>query len=250
MNNDICYPKGIIVGDPIVYGGPNTLCNTNSLNISANKDHITCASCRMTLGLPILPLNPSTTPLKTFTTEITHTGETNKVEQKITEFKQDLTPHYVEMWTGPKGRTCFKIKVCSSEPALATELAVEQFNRLTKAVDSKFNPILLDQIIPIQEIKVPVKENKYEEETVAEKYAGLKPKTNSFGFFFHKYRMEKNITIRTVSENMNLDLEDVYLFQCNKAWPTTEQLLSISEILNLTDKQYTKLKAKVLEETK
>jgi hypothetical protein len=245
--DNICFPKGIIIGEPLIYGGPNTLCNTRSDKISANKDHVTCAACRMTLGLPI---NPTVTPLKSFTTEITKTGEENKVEQKITEFKQDLTPHIVEMWTGYKGRPCFSIKVSSSEPSMATELAVEQYNRLAKATDPKFKEILLDQIIPltVPEIK-PIKNEKSHQDLI-DKYAHLHPRKNSFGFFLRKYRNEHSVKIITVSEAMNEEVEDIYMFECNMAWPTNEQLLLLSEILNLNDKQYSKLKQKLIEETK
>lgn len=253
MNNDTCYPKGIITGDPIVYGGPNTLCNVRSDRISANKDHITCWECKRILGIEnvysnYIPNYPTEKPV--IETEIKKTGEEITVNQKISEFKQDLTPHVVEMWTGPKGRPCFKIKVSSSEPAVATELAVEQYNRLAKATDPKFKEIFLDQIVPIVIPEpVSIKNEKTVQDRI-DKYAHLHPNKNSFGYFLRKYRNEKTIKMITVSENMNEDIEDIYMFECNMSWPTQEQLLLLSEILNLNDKQYSKLKQKLLEETK
>jgi hypothetical protein len=246
------------VGEPLVFGGPNTLCGNISQSVSMNKDHLTCWECKRILGIstPVKEidkiLRTEFEPKRIHETEITKTGEKTQVEQKITEFKQDLTPHYVEIWTGPKGRPCFKIKAFSSEPSIATELALEQFNRLAKAVDPKWKDILLDQIVPIEPEKPVIKTGKTEKEIEEERIRKSinTPHKNSFGYFLRKYRTEKSISATQLAEGLNVDIPEIFDFECQMAWPDKEQLLLISEILNLEDRQYTKLKIKLEEETK
>jgi DNA-binding XRE family transcriptional regulator len=270
MDNDIHYPRGVSPGETLVYGGPNTRCNISSLKCSMNKDHVSCPVCRISLGLgsvynpeaskPDPPMvnriNPNDIkPSSEF--EIKQAGEKVQVTEKIvennppvtqniSEYRQDITPHVVEIWTGPKGDTRFSVRSSASEPSLALEYALEQFNRLGLAAVPGFKKILLDQVVTMAPPPEPVVEVDNDQDEI-EDLSHIIPNKNSFGNYLRKYRQEADIKIKEFSEKLHLKPVEIYRFETNKKKPSHEILIEISEILALPDVKYSKLKAKLKE---
>lgn len=213
----------------------------NSFNerVTRNLVEVNCETCKFNnveLAKPAQPIQSSTIS-KTENTIV-------KTETNIT--RQDLEPNYCEIWTGPKNQVYFKVKSSKNDLSIAVEETVEQYNRLATSLHKP--KINLDEIIIPGQI---VSDTKTKEESaklagwevLAESKRSMNRNIKAFGNRLRKFRREKGFKISFVASKLeNITKEDLLKIELNELPPpSSENILLLSEILKLNDKQWAQL---------
>lgn len=161
---------------------------------------------------------------------------------------QDLEPNAVRIFT--KGDQIeFSVQCKRFDMEMCIEETVEAYNKLAKALGKK--EVHLNQIIgaPIVEEHQSFKEKYKVNDDFEEKHAVVKIKDKNPKAFHNrlrKYRIESGIQLIAVCEKLNYDpyhYAEIEKGLLNPSNITEDQLLEISNILNLEDSKFKRLVA-------